>query len=198
VYADSLLVEKLTNRWVWLWASVLLYLACLPLPGLCVNHNCGELGIEIVAIGWLGLRFINPSNPVPAAWLANPFLLVSWIIIVWQRPTIIARILSGAALLAGALLLFADTIVPSIEGSGDDHVTGYPLGYWLWVTSMLCAFIAAMLTREKGTVGSRGQRKRQENVSMVQYYCGTCHNPIDEADRTCERCGAPTRDRLAY
>jgi Na+/proline symporter len=161
VYAHFLLVSP-TNRWVWLWSSVVLYLACLPLPGLCVDHYCGNRGIGIVAIGWLGLWGINASNPVNAAWLANPLLFVSWILLFWKRATIIARIVSGAALLAGALLLFADTIGPFNEGSGGNHITGYPLGYWLWLTSMLCAFIAAILTTDESVVASRGQRNRQQ------------------------------------
>jgi hypothetical protein len=197
-----ILLARPTNPRVWLWASVIIYLACLPLRGLCVDHSCeGGFGpgIAMVAFGWLGLFWgLVASNPGNATWLANPLLLLSWILLFRGRAMMIARASSGAAVFVGALLLLADTIGPFNEENGITHITGYPLGYWLWLTSMLCAFIAAMLTTVEGRVGSRGQRKRQEKVPMAQYYCRACKNPIEEAAIMCDHCGSPTRDKLTY
>jgi hypothetical protein len=106
----------------------------------------------MLAIGWLGLFWgLAESNPGNATWLANPLLFLSWIFLFWGRATMIARVSSGAAVFVGALLLFAHTIGPFNEGSGVTNITGYPFGYWLWLTSMLCAFIAAMLTTDGRT-----------------------------------------------
>jgi hypothetical protein len=69
------------------------------------------------------------------AWLANPLLLLSWILCL-RGELRAALIISAAAVLFALSFLLHSTIVAS-EAPTYRAVTGYGVGYWLWLASML-------------------------------------------------------------
>lgn len=121
--------------------SIVLYAACLLLDNFCVDNKCGDsLGLLTLIFGAFGTLTGHPAN---LTWLANPLLFLSWIFIAnaWRVPAIAA---SAAALLVGASFMLAKTVIIN-ESGYPSHVTGYALGYWLWLASMALAIAAAAL-----------------------------------------------------
>ena len=76
------------------------------------------------------------------AWLANPLLLLSWILCLTDELRA-AFIASAAALLLAMSFLLHSTIVAS-EAPTYEAVTGYGLGYWLWLASMLIMAVGTL------------------------------------------------------
>ena len=114
--------------------SLGLWLASLPFTGLVLYAHQRELkGIEILAMGWLGLLTLN------FAWLANPFFLLTvWRISARKKSLGIATI---------CLLLAIDTVRFSSmlldEGGGTSSVYGYGWGAILWFTAICLALASA-------------------------------------------------------
>lgn len=71
-------------------------------------------------------------------WLANPLLIVSWI--TFKKKKKISFLLSSIALLIGLSFLMFDEIIIN-EGGYYGQITGYRLGYWLWICSMITILI---------------------------------------------------------
>ncbi len=118
--------------------SLGLWLASLPFTGLVLYAGQRELrGIEILAMGWLGLLMLN------FAWLANPIFLL-----------ILSRISArkkSVGMAAICILLAFDTVRLSRmllnEGGGASSVYGYGWGAILWFAAM-CLGLAAAGTLE--------------------------------------------------
>src|SRR5262249_32211982 len=88
-------------------------------------------------IGWLGvfLGFI--------AWLANPLLLMGWILLAVRRRRSAAACAFAAAVCAGSFL-FCKPIV-SDDAGHRSRITGYGLGYWLWLASAAVLLAASLV-----------------------------------------------------
>jgi hypothetical protein len=80
-----------------------------------------------------------------ATWLANPILFAAWYAAVTGKKTR-ATLLSFAAFVLGCTFMLGHTVVTN-EGGVPADITGYRIGYWLWVTSMAIAVIAALFSR---------------------------------------------------
>jgi hypothetical protein len=99
------------------------------------------------------VAFPRPSHLI---WLANPTLLIAWVLIatalvegshesrVASGLKTAAVLASGLALIVAACFLLPVSIVTN-EGGVSNAVTSRRAGYWLWLGSMLCAFASAML-----------------------------------------------------
>ncbi len=75
------------------------------------------------------------------SWFANPLLGASWIASLFSR-RVPALILALAALALAGSFLFETSVVTN-EAGMSNPVTGLREGYWLWLASMVFAFIAA-------------------------------------------------------
>lgn len=121
--------------------SVVAYIACLPWDAFCVRGLCDEWPAwTILLSGWLmlGSPFANFT------WLANPVLFASWWFIS-ARETVVSLILSIIALATAASFLLAGDVITN-EAGIVRPITGYRIGYWLWLASMALACLAAFLT----------------------------------------------------
>jgi hypothetical protein len=112
--------------------SILLFLASLTQDAYYLagdNPEAWAASWGLLLIGWMGVYF------GVFAWLANPLLLLSWMLFL-RRKFGAAFVGSAAALLFALSFLLHSTIVAS-EAPTYEPVTGYGLGYWLWLASML-------------------------------------------------------------
>lgn len=89
-------------------------------------------GIYDLLLGWFDLS----ETP---AWLANPVLLFTWIIMLFQFGRYVGLATGIAAMCL--CLDFCRTESVTIFDSQDTHaiITGLGLGYWLWVASSASA-----------------------------------------------------------
>jgi hypothetical protein len=115
-----------------LTVSLGLFVFALTQRCFCTERDCGEPGegAAILFSGSFGF-FLSWSN---LTWLANPLLLTSWIVIN-RNPKLSFTTSLLATIISGSFLLFLNVI--DDEAGNYDRITGYELGYWLWVSSSL-------------------------------------------------------------
>ena len=112
--------------------SVLVFLASLTQDAYYLagdNPDAWATSWGVLLVGWMGIFY------GVFAWLANPLLLLSWILCL-RGELRAALIISAAAVLFALSFLLHSTIVAS-EAPTYRAVTGYGVGYWLWLASML-------------------------------------------------------------
>lgn len=128
---------QFTKRRRWVAASVGIFALSLTQRGFFVNnpHVWNDPAYFLLLMGWAGV----PEGIF--AWLANPLLLLSWVLAYAGRPRP-ALISALCAILAAASFLLVRS-VPTNESGTVVQVTGYGLGYWLWLLSILAACFAA-------------------------------------------------------
>ncbi len=120
--------------------SIMIFLFSLSQKTYCHNNDCGEYwsGFLLLIFGWMGL-FVGGAG---FCWIANPLLILSWILI--RKNIIVSTILSGISTFFSIVFLFFDKIM--IDEAGHyGEITGYRLGYWLWLSSILITFIGSIL-----------------------------------------------------
>ena len=116
-------------RTITLLTSIVLFLCSLTQKSYCTTNQCGD-SIGAVLIGGIGIAFGGTA----LAWLANPLLWISWIFIKRNRKlSLICSIVSPLVCLS--FLLF-DKIIDD-EAGHYNEITGYKMGYWLWLASSL-------------------------------------------------------------
>ena len=124
-----------------------MYVASLSQYAFCVGGNCsGWPGWSILIFGILAL----PGSLANATWLANPILFASWIVI-WQREKRLSVVLSSVALMFAAAFLLMGTVVTN-EGGVPSPITGFKIGYWLWLGSMVAAWAAARVSNVRAEI----------------------------------------------
>lgn len=112
--------------------SVALYLISLTqmvLPG--------YPGWFILLVGWTTISF-SVAN---FTWIANIFLFVAWMGIIESGRVFAVRFALGAVAVAGTFLA-CHTVVTGEDGGG--HPIHYLPGYWLWLASMVCAYLGTL------------------------------------------------------
>jgi hypothetical protein len=135
-------------------ASALLFLASLTQNAYHLagdNPEAWSASWGLLLIGWMGIYF------GVFAWLANPLLVLSWMLCVRGKHGA-ALIVSTAAVLFALSFLLHRTIVAD-EAPTYKAVTGYGLGYWLWLASMLIMAAGALglyLASRSGPERSQG------------------------------------------
>jgi len=98
-------------------------------------HDAWAPGWGEFAVGWISLF----SGTV--AWLGNPLLIASWIALYRKRVQVAATLALLALVLMLSFLLNKRIIFN--EAGSESGISGYGLGYWLWVSS---AFVVVLGT----------------------------------------------------
>ncbi len=107
--------------------SIALFAISLTQKCYCTTSTCGD-SILVVLIGWLGLF----SGGATLTWLANPFLVMSWILL--EKNLKASMIFSALAGLLSLAFLMFDGIVDT-EAGHVREIVSYKAGYWLWLGS---------------------------------------------------------------
>jgi hypothetical protein len=110
------------------------------MPTYCTSGDeCGGFGSGFIAFffGFAGMLLGGAYG----CWVANPFLVVSWFFI--KRKPLVATILSGIAIGIG-LWFTTYTEIMGDEGGNYDEITGYAMGYWFWLSSMVAVFLGSL------------------------------------------------------
>jgi len=151
--------------------SMCVFALALTQDGYYIDHNPRDAwapGWGEFAVGWIGL-FSGTF-----AWLGNPLLIASWIAI-FRKKAKASAWLSASALLIMLSFLHDKTIIFNENGSSA-RITGYGLGYVLWVASGVAALIGASMglaTRKPGdpkwansrSLEGKGIRQRTRSAS---------------------------------
>jgi hypothetical protein len=118
--------------------SIALYIACLSCSeAFCVSGRCSDWPTwSILLLGWLPV-----GSLAHATWWANPLLFIAWFLI-FVRVRSLASVFAAATLALAASFMLAKTVMTN-EGGVPNPVTGYRMGYWLWLASMVAACVAA-------------------------------------------------------
>jgi hypothetical protein len=133
--------------------SGVLYVACLPWDAFCVHDSCSNWpSWSILAFGFIPFA----ASPANLAWFANPALFMAWVL-VFRRKRWPARLLSLASLaIAVSFLLMSK--VASDESGNLSVITGYRIGYWLWLASTGVAVASALPLSKRAKGGDDRER----------------------------------------
>ncbi|TCI90614.1 hypothetical protein [Tenacibaculum sp. M341] len=101
--------------------------------------SVGSNGLIALLFGWM---FMFDLKVIP--WLANPLILISLICILKNRIKR-AKIFGLIALLCGLSFLLFDNIIVN-EGGTEKPITGYDIGYFLWIMSLSTNFLGIMIS----------------------------------------------------
>ena len=128
-----------------LTVAIALFAMALTQKSYCTGDECAD-SVASFFVGAFGFLLGGAA----LCWLANPFLLFSWILI--KRNTT-STILSAIAFLIALSFLFFDEIIMN-EGGHFGEITSYEAGYWLWLCSAFFTLIGNVLIglKKKGVV----------------------------------------------
>lgn len=101
------------------------------------NPRAWSLGIVALLLGWM--------SGVPA-WFANPALFATWATIWIRQIRWFPLITAAVALIFSASFLTCTELITN-EAGGKENVTGYGLGYWLWLSSCGVAFAGTFVAQ---------------------------------------------------
>jgi hypothetical protein len=120
----------------WMWASMLLFLVSLTQKAFHTDNpdDGWNPSVALLLVGWVGVL------GGVFTWLANPLLVASWALM-HSRPRRVAALICALASLGLALTFLLQRKLLT-DGAGNySTITGYALGYWLWVSSIATALI---------------------------------------------------------
>jgi peptidoglycan biosynthesis protein MviN/MurJ (putative lipid II flippase) len=113
--------------------SIVIFLIALALPCFNTANEAGEVweGLSLLISGCFGFYVCLTG----LTWLANPALFCAWFYL-RKKPETALTASSIASLLALSFILCTNMIN---DESGDTYspITGYRIGYWLWLASAL-------------------------------------------------------------
>ncbi len=116
--------------------SIFLFILSLTQRGYAVDYKPSDKGIPIIYVLMGGIGLLGFGGAF-IAWLANPLLIISWILpqgkLLWKVG------LSALAVLFSASFLLFDEIIKD-EAGHIGKITGYGAGYWIWMASSLVYF----------------------------------------------------------
>ncbi len=137
--------------------SMLLYVASLPMSCYSAQGQFGfTSGWELLLFGWLDLI---TSVPI---WLANPAILLAWLMFALRKTRLASVLATLAFCLSLTFLFFTESPMPSFEAPPVGRITGYGPGYCLWVASMGTMVIGTMVkwVNEKSEVSTEEDGSR--------------------------------------
>lgn len=105
------------------------------------GDSVGSFGLVAFLLGWVNMLEAG------IAWLANPILLLSWILL-FNRRIKASLVLGIVALLFSLSFLLFDEVVAN-EGGGKREIVGYGRGYWLWVSSCVVNLLGSLVVNIK-------------------------------------------------
>ena len=127
-------------------ASFALFAACLLNDGYYIEGSdprAWSPAWALLLLGWVGVA----SGTL--AWLANPTLLLAWILSLSKKHSL-SLLAAIVALLLMVSFLFQASVISS-EAPTYSRIVGYGVGFWLWVGSAavqaLGSAVAAMPTK---------------------------------------------------
>jgi len=130
------------RRKLFVAVSIGLFLVSLTQPCYCttddVNVADAPRGIFLLLGGWMGVLFGI------LAWLANPALAASWLLLLFGESRKAALPFALASLGLGLSFLWHDDILVDERG-GRATITGYAAGYWFWIASMAVMVAASVI-----------------------------------------------------
>jgi len=113
--------------------SVVLFLISLTQDGFYIdraeNPRAWASCIGLLLIGWIAVL------GGVSAWLANPALAITWVLMLFQRLRLLALVIGAISLLFALSFLNVRQIMAD-ESGNESKITGYGAGYWIWVTSI--------------------------------------------------------------
>ena len=130
---------KITSSRALLFASILVYGICQAQPGFYAGSEEPVFGpgIGLLLIGWFAI-----GSGAGFSWLANPVLFLVWSF-AWSGKRTVALVAAVVALLLMLSFPMVGWVITSAVGTLHE-VTGYGLGYWLWVVSAVLALLSAI------------------------------------------------------
>lgn len=105
----------------------------------CTAEGCAS-SLGVLLIGWLGAL----TGGAALTWLANPFLIITWVLIAKNKRY--AWIFSLIAALISISFLKFDSVIKN-EAGHYETITGTAIGYWLWFSSCFVTFTGSILLR---------------------------------------------------
>jgi len=99
----------------------------------CTTNQCGD-SIVVFLMGWLGVLYGGAA----LTWLANPLLIIGWIL-TYRNSKYALAVSLFATLICLSFLLF-DQII-SNEAGHYHPIISYQSGYWLWLSSAAIMFL---------------------------------------------------------
>lgn len=127
--------------------SIVLFAVSLTQPAYYIDateHDAWANSFYLLIFGWSGVF----AGGAAFAWLANPFILLSWFFL--YRRIKAALVLSAIATAFAASFLCFHVIISS-EAPTYSVITSRKAGYWLWLLSISWFFISTTIIyyREK-------------------------------------------------
>ncbi len=129
---------KIKNENLFYYPSVILYLISLTQNAFLINNEGGHFGYLVLIFGFYAVFDTGIS------WLANFLIIFSWLF----RHKKASLYCSLSALILGISFLFIDKIV---MGTNNKYgkITGYDIGYYLWILSFAVMTIGNILNNKK-------------------------------------------------
>tara|TARA_R110000822_G_scaffold210836_2_gene346502 strand:+ start:470 stop:910 length:441 start_codon:yes stop_codon:yes gene_type:complete len=128
---------KTKKQKIFLLLSIGVFIISLTQKSYCTSREVCRYfsGFLDLIFGWFGVFMLYiPTFP----WLANPLLLVSWIL--FRKKPKASFILSIVAFILMLSFLLVDKIITNEAGT-KSKVVSYELGYWLWLFSSFIMLI---------------------------------------------------------
>jgi hypothetical protein len=119
--------------------SATIYASCLPFDAYRTawSDDSAMNGFGLLLIGWLGVLGGYFE------WLANPLLLATWVSL-WIRKPQHAIFFGVLASFVAIAFIFRDKMLVN-EAGHTARITFLGVGYWLWVVSILTAFVCSIV-----------------------------------------------------
>ena len=105
----------------------------------CTRNGC-RTSIEAFVMGWLAML----AGGAPIAWLANPLLIIAWILLARDKKA--SWILALAAFIFCLSFLRFHIIIED-EAGHYNPILKVRLGYWLWLSSAAVTFLGSLIIR---------------------------------------------------
>lgn len=113
----------------------------------CTENRCRSSS-EAFLIGWLAML----TGGAGVTWLANPFLIIAWILLIKNKK--IAWLFGLIASLLSISFLKFQVIIEN-EAGHFSPILKIGIGYWLWLASCVITFIGALTIRILKYINSR-------------------------------------------
>ena len=121
--------------------SIVCFVASLFFEAFATATNFKN-GLECLVWGWLGMLY-----GVGFEWLANPLLFMAWIFCFMKLR--VEAIFTSAGTIILMLTFLRNHSIALDEGGNLYPIVGVGAGFWLWVTSAILCFAAALLREIK-------------------------------------------------
>lgn len=128
---------KITNAILLVGAG--LFFISLFMVAFCTDKGCRP-SYEAFLIGWM----VMLGGGAGISWLANPLLIVSWILLDKNRK--LAWLFAFLAVIFSLSFLSFDRVLEN-EAGHYGIVQSVGAGYWLWVSSCIVTFLSTVLIK---------------------------------------------------